>query len=146
MSDSFQPCRLQHARLPSPPQSPRVCSNSCPLSQWYHLTISLSVTCFSSWHQSFPSIRVFPVSWLFASGGQNIGTSASASVLPVNIQGWWFDLLAVQGTLKSLLQHHSLLRMTRRHFFFLLISQKWEEAKGWGFWISYGFPDKNGQS
>ena len=87
--------------------SPGVCSNSCPLSQWCHLTISTSVVPFSSCSQSFPASGSFPMSWLFASGGQSIGTSASASVLPVTIQGWFplglIYLLAVQATLKSLL-------------------------------------------
>ena len=90
------------------------CSNSCPSSQWYHSTILSSAVPFSSCFQSSPASRSFPMSWLFSSGGQSIGASASASVLPMNTQGWfpfridWFDLLAVQGTLKSLLQHHSL--------------------------------------
>ena len=86
MSDSLQPHGLQHAGL-SPPLSPGVCSNSCPLSWWYCVTISSSVAPFSSCPQSFPDSRSFPVSQLFASGGQNIGVSASASVLPMNIQG-----------------------------------------------------------
>ena len=82
------------------------------LSQWCHPTISSSVIPFSSWSQSFPASGSVPMSQLFASGGQSIGASASASVLPMNIQHWfpkidWFDFLAVQGTLKSLLQHHS---------------------------------------
>ena len=72
----------------SPPLSPRVCSNSCPLSRWCHPTISSSVTLFSSCPQSFPASGSFPMSQLFTSGGQNIGASASASVLPMNIQGW----------------------------------------------------------
>ena len=76
-------------------------------------TISSTVVPFSFCPQSFPASVYFPMSQLFASGGQSIGTSTSASVLPMNIQGIsfridWFDLLAVQGTLKSLLQHHSL--------------------------------------
>ena len=76
-------------RLPCPSPSPRVCSNSCPLSQWCHPTISSSVTPFSSCLQSFPASGSFPVIWLFASGGYSIGASASASVLPVSIQGWF---------------------------------------------------------
>ena len=75
---------LQNARLLFPPLSPRVCSNSCPLSWWYHPTTSSSVVPFSSCHQSFPASRSFPMSQLFVSGGQSIG--ASASVLPMNIQ------------------------------------------------------------
>ena len=89
VSNSLQPHGLQHARLPWPSRSPRVCSNSCPLSWWYHPTIPSSVFPFSSCPQSFPASGYFPVSQLFASGGQNIGASASASVLPVNIQGWF---------------------------------------------------------
>ena len=69
--------------------SPGVCSNSCPLSWWCHPTISSSVGPFSSCPQSFPASGCFPKSWLFASGGQSIGASASASVLPMNIQDWF---------------------------------------------------------
>ena len=87
MSDSLWPHRLKHARLPCPSLSPRVCSNSYPLSQWCHQAISSSVTPFSSCLQSFPASGSFPMSRIFASGGQIIG--ASASVLPVNIQGWF---------------------------------------------------------
>ena len=80
---------LQHARLPCPSLSPKVCSNSCPLSQWSHPTISFSVTFFSSCPQSFPASGSFPISWLFATVGQSIGASASGSVLPMNIQDWF---------------------------------------------------------
>ena len=79
----------QHARLPRPSLSPRVCSNSCPLSWWCYLTISSFAAPFSFYHQSFPASRSFPMIWLFISDGQNIGASASASVLPMNIQGWF---------------------------------------------------------
>ena len=89
MSDSLQPHRLQHARLPCPSPSPGACSNSCPLSQWYHPTISSSVIPFSSCLQSFPASGSFPKSQLFTSGGPNIGVAALASVLPVNIQSWF---------------------------------------------------------
>ena len=112
MSDSLWPHGMQHARLPCPSLSSGVCSNSCPLSRWCHPTVSSSVAPFSC-PQSFPASGSFPMSWLITSGGQSIGASASASVLPINIQGWfpfrldWLDLLAVQGTLNSLLQHHS---------------------------------------
>ena len=84
---SLQPHRLQHIRLPCPTLSPGVCSNSYPLSQWCHLTITYSVSPFSSCPQSLPVSGYFPMSWLFSSGGQSIGMSAS--VLPVNIQGWF---------------------------------------------------------
>ena len=80
---------LQHARLPCPSSSSGVSSNSCPLSQWCHPTISFSVALFSSCPQSFPEPRSFPMSLLFASGGQSVGASASASVLPMNFQ-WIF--------------------------------------------------------
>ena len=89
LSDSLRPHGLQHIRLPCPSLSPGVCSNSCPLSQWCHPTISSSVACFSSCLQSFPASGSFPMSQLFTSGGQSIGVSASASVLPMNIQGWF---------------------------------------------------------
>ena len=84
---SLQPHGLQHTRLPCPSLSPRVCSNSCPLSQWCHPIISSSVTPFSSCLQSF-SASVF-YNELISSDGQSVGTSASASVLPVNIQDWF---------------------------------------------------------
>ena len=89
MSDSLWPIGLQHTRLPCPSLSPRVCLGSCPLSQWCHPTNSFSVTPFSSHLQSFPASGSFPVSLLFASDGQSIGVSASASVLPRNIQDWF---------------------------------------------------------
>ena len=87
VSDSLRPRGLQHARLPCPSLSPGVCSNSCQLSRWCHPTISSSVVPFSSCPQSFPASGSFSMSWLFASGGQSIGASASGSVLPMNIQG-----------------------------------------------------------
>ena len=99
-SDSFQPHGLQHTRLPCPSLSPRACLNSRPLSQWCHLTISSSIGPFSCL-QSFPASGSFPMSWLFESGGQSIGTSSSASVLPMNSQGLftlgltgWISLLS----------------------------------------------------
>ena len=85
MSDSLQPQGLQHIRRPCPSPSPGVCSISCPLSWWCHPTISSSVTPFSSWPQLLPASGSFPMTWLFASGGQIIGASASVSVLPMNI-------------------------------------------------------------
>ena len=89
MADSLQPHELQHARFPCPLPSPGVCSDTCPLSWWCHSTISSSVTPFSSCLQSFPKSGSFPVSQLFTSGGQSFGASASASVLPTKIQGWF---------------------------------------------------------
>ena len=114
MSNSLQPHGLQHSRLPCPSPTPGACSNSCPLSLWCHPTILSSVVPLSSCLQSFPASGSFPRSQLSASGGQSIGVLASGSVLPMNIllglisfRTDWLDLLAVHGTLKSLLQHHS---------------------------------------
>ena len=89
MSDSLQSHGPQHTRLPCPSLSPRVCSNSWPLSWWCHPTILSSVVPFSSCLQSFPASGSFPMSQLFASGGPRIGALASASVLPMNIQSWF---------------------------------------------------------
>ena len=89
MSDSLWPHGLQHARLSCPSPTPGAHSNSCPLSKWFHPTISSSVTPFSSHLQSFPAPGSFQMSQLFAWGGQSIGVSALASVLPMNIQGWF---------------------------------------------------------
>ena len=112
MSNSLQPHGLQHTRLPCPSPSPRAYSNPCPSSLWCHPTISSSVVPFSSCPQSFPSSGSFQMSQFFISGGQSIGVSASTSVLPeysglISFRIDRLDLLAVQGTLKSLLQHHS---------------------------------------
>ena len=87
LSDSLQPYGLQHIRPPCPSQTPRVYSNSCPLSWWCQPTISSSIIPFSSCLQSFPASGSFQMSQLFTSGGQNIGASASTSVLPMNTQG-----------------------------------------------------------
>ena len=80
---------MQHTRLPCPSPTSRACSNSCSSSQWCHPTISSSVIPFSSCLQSFPASRSFQMSQFFTSGGQSIGISASASVLPMNIQAWF---------------------------------------------------------
>ena len=95
VSDSLRPHGLQHTRLPCPSPTPKACSNSCPWSRWCHPAISSSVVPFSSFLQSFSASRSFPTSWLFTSGGQSIGASASASVLPMNIQNWF--LLGLTG-------------------------------------------------
>ena len=113
VSDSLRPHRLQHARPPCPSPTPGVYPNSCPLSLWCHPTVSSSVVPFFSRLQSFPAPGSFPMTQFFASDGQSTGVSASASVLPMNIQNWfpfrmdWLNLLSVQGTVKSLFQHHS---------------------------------------
>jgi len=101
MSNSLWPHGLQHARPPCPSPTPRVYSNSCPSRRWCHPTISSSVIPFSSRLQSFPASGSFPVSQFFASGGQSIGVSASASILPVNIQDWfrleWTGCISLQS-------------------------------------------------
>ena len=89
MSDSLQPHGLQHVRPPCPSTTPGVYSNSCPLNRWCHPVISSSAVPFSSCLQSFPASQSFPMSQFFASGGQSIGVSASASVLPMNIHDWF---------------------------------------------------------
>ena len=89
MSNSLQHHGLQHARPPYPSPTPGVCSNSCALSRWCHPTISSSVIPFSSYLQSFPESGSFQMSQFFPSGAQSIGVSASASVLPMNIQEWF---------------------------------------------------------
>ena len=104
VSDSLQPHESQHARPPCPSPTPGVYPNSCPSRRWCHPAISSSVIPFSFWPQSLPASGSFPMSQLFAWSGQSIGVSASASVLPVNVQGWF--PLGLTGF--SLLQHHSL--------------------------------------
>jgi len=99
VTDSLWPHGLQHTRLPCPSPTPGAYSNSCPLSRWCHPTIPSSVVPFSSRLQPFLASGSFPMSRFFASGGQSIGVSASASVLPMNIQDWfplgltWLDIL-----------------------------------------------------
>ena len=101
LSDSLWPHEPQHARPPCPSPTPEVHPNPCPSSQWCHTTISSSVVPFSSCRQSFPESGSFPVSQLFASGGQCIGVSASTSVLPVNTQDWsplgWTSWISLQS-------------------------------------------------
>ena len=125
---SLWPHGLQHTRLPCPSLSPRVCSNSCPLSLWCHPTVLSSISPFSC-PQSFPGSGSFPVTWLFASGGQNIGASVSASPSNeysglISFRIDWFDFLTVQGTLKSLLQHHS----SKKHQFFDAQPSLWSNS------------------
>ena len=101
MSDSLQPYKLQHARLPCPSPTPEACSNPCPSSRWCHPTVSSSVVPFSSHLQSFPASGSFPVSQFFASGGQSIGVSASAWDFPMNIRDWfplgWTGWISLQS-------------------------------------------------
>ena len=122
-SNSLWPHELQYARPPCSSQSPGAYSNSCPLSQWCHLTISSSVLPLLL-PSIFSSIRVFPMSQLFASGGQSIGASASALVLPMNIQDWfplgltgWVSLLS-----KGLSRVFSKTTVQKHQFFSLQVS------------------------
>ena len=101
VSDSLRPHELQHARPPCPSPTPGDHSDSCPLSRWYHPAISSSVIPFSSCPQSLPASGSFPMSQLFVWGGQSIGISASASVLPMNTQDWsplgWTGWISLQS-------------------------------------------------
>ena len=124
MSDSLRPNGLQHARPSSPSPTPEACSNSCPSSQWCHQTISSSVIPFSSHLQSFPASTSFPMSQFFASGGQSIGVTFSASVLPVNTQDWfplrWTGWIPLQSkglsrvfSNTTVQKHHSLVNLEK---------------------------------
>ena len=101
MSDSLQPHESQHAWPPCPSPTPGVYTNSCPSSRWCRPAISSSVTPFSSCPQSLPASRSFPMSQLFAWGGQSTGVSASASILPMNTQDWppsgWTGWISLQS-------------------------------------------------
>ena len=126
MSDSLQPRRLQHSRPPCPSPTPGVYSNSCPLSQWCHPTISSSALPFSSCLQSFPASQSFQMSQFFTSGGQSIGVSASASVLPMNIQDWfpsgWTGWISLQS--KGLSRVFSNTTLQKRQFFSAQLSSQ----------------------
>ena len=119
MSDPSWPHGLQCARLPCPSPTLGACSNSCPSSRWCHPTISSSVIPFSSCFQSFPASGSSPMSQFFTSGGQNIGVSASASVLPMNIQGWfplgWTGWISLQS--KGLSRVFSNTTLQKHQFF-----------------------------
>ena len=138
MSNSLWPHGLQHSRLPCPSPTPGVYSNSCPLSWWCHPTISSSVVSFSSHLQSFPASESFQKIQFFTSVGQSIGVSASASVLPMNIQDWF--LLGWTGWI--ILQSKGLSRVfsnttVQKHQFFgaqlsLLLKLISINEKSWG--------------
>ena len=126
VSDSLWPHGLQHARPPCPSPTPRVYSNSCPLSWWCHPTISSSVVPFSSCLQSFPASESFQMSQFFASGGQSIGISASTSILPMNIQDWfplgWTVWISLQS--KGLSRVFSNTTVQKHQFFGVQLSLK----------------------
>ena len=110
MSNSLRHSGLQHARLPCPSPTPGTCSNSCPSSQWCHPSIPSSVIPFSSCLQSFPASGSFPMSQFFASDGQSIGVSASAAVLPMNIQNWFplglTGLISLYFHMSQMVEHY----------------------------------------
>ena len=119
VSDSLRPHGLQHARPPCLSVTPRVCSNLCPLSWWCHPTILSSVVPFFSHLQSFPGSGSFQMSQFFTSGGQSIGVSASAWVLPVTIQDWfplgWTGWISLQS--KGPLRVFSNITVQKEQFF-----------------------------
>ena len=124
--DSLWPHELQHARPPCPSPTPGVHANPCPSSQWCHPTISSSVVLFSSCPKSFPSSGSFQMSQLFASGGQSIGVSASASILPMNTQDWsplgWTGLIPLQS--KGLSRVFSSTTVQKHQFFSTQLSSQ----------------------
>ena len=126
MSNSLRPHELQHARPLCPSPTPGVHPNSCPSSRWCHPAISSSVVPFSSCPQSFPAFGSFPMSHLFASGGQNIGVSASASVLPLNTQDWspleWTGWISLQS--KGLSRVFSNTTVPKHQFFSAQLSSQ----------------------
>ena len=119
MSNSLRPHESQHVRPPCPSPTPRVYSNSCPSSRRCHPAISSSVTPFSSCSQSLPTSGSFPMSQLFAWGGQSTGVSATASVLPMNTQDWshlgWTGWISLQS--KGLSRVFSNTTVQKRQFF-----------------------------
>ena len=126
VSDYLWPHKLQHARPPYPSSTPKVHPNSCALSQWWHPTISSSVIPFSSCPQSLPASGSFPMSQLFAWGGQSTGVSASASVLPMNTQDWfpseWTGWISLQS--KGLSGVFSSTTVQKHQFFSTQISSQ----------------------
>ena len=126
MSDSLRPHESQHARPPCPSPIPGVHSDSCPLSRWCHPAISSSVIPFSSCLQSLPSSESFPMSQLFAWSSQSIGVSASASVLPMNTQGWsplgWTGWISLQS--KGLSRLFSNTTVQKHQFFSTQLSSQ----------------------
>ena len=124
MSESLWPHELQHSRLPCPSPTLGVYPNSCPLIRWRHPAISFSVVPFSSCPQSLPASGFFPMSQLFSSGGQSIGVSASASVLPMNTQDWspleWTGWISLQS--KGLSRVFSNTTVQKHQFFGAQIS------------------------
>ena len=146
VSDSLWPHESQHARVPCPSLAPGVHPNPCPLSQWCHPAISSSVVPFSSCPQSLPASGCFPMSQFFASGGQSVGAwaSASASVLPMNIQDWsplgWTGWISLQSKVLSRVFSNTTLQ---KHQFFgsQLSSQSNSHIHTWPLEKSYPWLD-----
>ena len=129
MSDSLYPYGLKHARLLCPSLSPKVCSDSCPLSWWFHPTITWTVAFFSSCPQSFPTSWSFPMSWLFASGSQSVGASASAWGLRMNIQDRFpLRLTGLMSLLSKGLSSIFSSTTIRRHQFFSTQPSLWSSS------------------
>ena len=133
-SHSLRPHGLQHVRFPCPSPTPEAYSNSCLLSRWCHPTISSSVIPFSSCLQFFPASESFPMSWFFAQKNwklQSIGTSASASVLPMNIQGWFplrfTDLISLLSKGLSRVFSNT---TVQKHQFFSAQPSSWSKSQG----------------
>ena len=124
MSNSLQPHGLQHASPPRSSSFPKVCLNSSLLCQWFHPVFSSSNALFSFCPQSFPGSGTFPISWLFTSDDQNTGASASASVIPMSIQGWypleWTGLISLLS--KRLSGVFSRTTVWRHQLFCILLS------------------------
>ena len=133
VSDSLRPLELQHARPPCPSPTPGVHSNSCPSSRWCHPAISSSVIPFSSCTQSLPASESFPMSQLFAWGGQSTGVSALASVLPKKSQGWspseWTGWISLQS--KGLSRVFSNTTVQRHQFFGAQLSYSKSDIHTW---------------
>ena len=129
MSDSLRPHGLQHARPLCPSPSPKVCPSSCPLHWWCHPAISSSDTLFSFCPQSFPASGTFSMSQMFASDDPNFGVSASASVFPMCIQGWFplrlTDLISLLSTGLSGVFFSTIVQ---RHQFFATLSSLWSSS------------------
>ena len=133
---TLRPQGLQHTRLPCPSPSPRVCTNSCSLSQWCHPTISSSVFPFSSCLPSFPSVRVFSdesalhIRWSKYWSFSFSISSSNEDLRLISFRKDWLDLLSVQGTLKSLLQHHSI-NSIQKHQLFGGQPSVWSSSHSW---------------
>ena len=129
VSNSLQPHGLQHTRLPCPSPTPGTCLNSCSSSRWCHPTILSSIAPLSSCLQSFPASGSFPMSQFFASGGQSIEVSASASVLPMNIQDWfpvgWTGWISLQSKGLSRVFSNT---TVQKHQFFTIQPSLWSKS------------------